>query len=121
SVLECHLDVGQAAENDRLRRPEHRGRLAQRLVHRLRLREPHCRLVDKPFGFCHAVSLTLTFVLSNSSAQASRWSVHSPASTVFLRTSWLGGRGSCRSERPGVESRKVRTSESRVIANSNPR
>lgn len=35
-----------------------------------------------------------------------------------MRTSWLGGRGSgsC-----STESRKVRTSQSRVIANSNPR
>jgi hypothetical protein len=33
-----------------------------------------------------------------------------------VRTSWLGGRGSC-----SHESRKVRTSQSRVIANSNPR
>ena len=59
-VLERHLDIGQAAEDDRLRRPEHRGRLTQRLVHRLRLRETRHRLVDKPFGFCHAVSLTPT-------------------------------------------------------------
>ena len=35
------------------------------------------------------------------------------------RTSWPGGRGSRRSA--GVESRKVRTSQSRVIANGNPR
>jgi hypothetical protein len=42
-----------------------------------------------------------------------------------VRTSWLGGRGSYRtsvsSRGPVPESRKVRTSQSRVIANSNPR
>ncbi len=37
------------------------------------------------------------------------------------RTSWPGGRGVGRPERPGGTSRKVRTSQSRVIANSNPR
>ena len=48
----------------------------------------------------------------------SRWPAHSPASTVLARTSWPGGRGSC-SRSSG--SRKVRTSQSRVIANGNPR
>ena len=61
-VLERHLDVGQAAEYHRLRRPEHRGRFAQRLVHRLRLREARHRLVDEAIGFCHAVSVTPTSV-----------------------------------------------------------
>jgi hypothetical protein len=43
---------------------------------------------------------------------------HSPTSTVLARTSWPGGRGSCSCS---SESRKVRTSQSRVIANGNPR
>ena len=59
-VLERHLDVGQAAENNRRRPPEHRGGFAQRLVHRLRLSESRYRLIDIPFGFCHAVSVTPT-------------------------------------------------------------
>jgi hypothetical protein len=37
---------------------------------------------------------------------------------VLARTSWPGGRGSCSRS---SESRKVRTSQSRVIANGNPR
>ena|GEM_PF-6259354 len=47
-----------------------------------------------------------------------RWPADSVTSTVLTRTSWLGGRGSgsC-----SAESRKVRTSQSRVIANGNPR
>jgi hypothetical protein len=53
------------AENDRLRRPEHRSRLAQRFVHRLELRETHYGLVDEPFGFCHAVSLAPPSALAN--------------------------------------------------------
>ncbi len=64
-VLERHLDVGEAAENHRLRRPEHRARFAQRLVHRLRLRETRHRLIDEPFRFCHVVSLTPTCSLGN--------------------------------------------------------
>jgi hypothetical protein len=46
------------------------------------------------------------------------WPANSATSTVLARTSWLGGRGSCSQSN---ESRKVRTSQSRVIANGNPR
>ena len=59
-AFERHLYVGEAAENHRLRRPEHRGRFAQRLIHRLWFRETHHRLIDEPFGFCHVVSVTPT-------------------------------------------------------------
>ena len=48
----------------------------------------------------------------------SRWPAHSVTSTVLARTSWLGDRGS---GSRSAESRKVRTSQSRVIANGNPR
>ena len=41
-----------------------------------------------------------------------------PASTVLARTSWPGDRGSCSCS---SGSRKVRTSQSRVIADGNPR
>ena len=46
------------------------------------------------------------------------WPAYSSTSTVLARTSWPGGRGSCSCS---SESRKVRTSQSRVIANGNPR
>ncbi len=52
------------------------------------------------------------------SRRDSRWPADSITSTVLARTSWLGGRGS---GSRGAESRKVRTSQSRVIANGNPR
>ena len=57
-VLERHLDVGEAAQHHRPRRPEHRGRFTQRLVHRLRLSETRCRVIDIPIGFCHLDSVT---------------------------------------------------------------
>jgi uncharacterized protein YjhX (UPF0386 family) len=57
-ALECHLDVGEATENHRLGGPEHRCRFPQCLIHRLRFRETHHRLIDEPFGFCHGVSVT---------------------------------------------------------------
>ncbi|MDT7735878.1 MAG: hypothetical protein QOE12_3052, partial [Mycobacterium sp.] len=47
-----------------------------------------------------------------------RWPAYCATSTVLARTSWLGGRGS---GSRSAESRKVRTSQSRVIANGNPR
>ena len=60
-ALERHLDVGETAEHHRsCGRPEHRGRLAQRLVHRLGFRETRHRLVDIAFGVCHSDSLAPT-------------------------------------------------------------
>ena len=69
-VLQRHLDVGEAAENNHLlRRAKHRRRLPQRLVHRLRLGETRHRLVDVPLGFCHAASVTSASMAGNTFAQ----------------------------------------------------
>ena len=69
-VLQRHLDVGEAAEdNRRLRRAKHRRRLAQCLVHRLRLGESHYRLVDVPVGLCHAASVTSATATGNTLGQ----------------------------------------------------
>ena len=61
-ALERHLDVREATENHGSfrSRPEHRGRLAQHLVHRLGFCHTRHRLVDITFGICHSDSLAPT-------------------------------------------------------------